>query len=213
MSIHHRAAARKIGAAIAAAGLSVGLLGVTVQPAEAASAGTATVKEFKKIKQGQKLAKVRRIVGGKGARVTGITEAPVHVWRSTSDKNAYVLFEQGRVADKVRLDDQTVSVAEYRKLKKGRSYTKARKTIREPGYLLFDEREDGKRYQDYIWVDDTFTQYVWVEFVNGKQTWKARIPADDLAADSRVAGHDSRSTVVPPSVLARAKDKLGALTR
>lgn len=213
MSIDHRAAARRIGVAIAAAGLSAGLLGATVQPAEAAGAGTATVKEFKKIKNGQKLAKVRKVVGGKGARVTGITEAPIYVWRSTGGKNAYVLFDQGRVADKVRLDDQTVSVAEYRKLKNGGSYTKARKTIRESGYLLFDEREGGKRYQDYLWVDDTFTQFVWVEFVNGKQTWKVRFPVDELNADSRVSGRDGRVARVPPSVLAQARAQLVTLAR
>jgi hypothetical protein len=85
------------------------LVGATAQPAEAVGAGTATVKEFQKIKKGQKLAKVHKVVCGRGAKVTGITEAPVYVWHSTGGKNAYVLFDTGRVADKVRMDDERAS--------------------------------------------------------------------------------------------------------
>lgn len=193
---------RRIIAGLAAAGLAAGLLAGTAQPADAASkAGTATVKEFKKIKNGQTLGKVRKTIGGKGAAVTGITEAPVYVWRSTKGKNAYVAFDGGRVADKIRIDDETVSVAEFKKLKKKQRYTKARQTIRESGYLLFDYREGGKRYQDYVWVDDTFTQYVLVEFVNGKLAWKAYVPVEEFFEDSR----GGRTTTVPDSVLDNAR--------
>lgn len=200
---------RVLSLAAAAFGLTAGLLGSTALPADAAGAGTATSKEFRKIKGGQSLAKVRKVVSGSGAHVTGITEARIQVWRSTGGKNAYVLFEDGRVADKVRLDDQTVSKAEYRKLKKGRSYRSTSKTIRESGSLLFDYREGGKHYRDYLWVDDTFTTYVWVEFVNGKLAWKAQIPVDDFGTDSRTSAEATVST----SVLAGPRSSVESLTR
>lgn len=199
---------RGIGLAVTAAGLSAGLLGATVLPAEAAGAGTATVKEFTKIKSGQSSSTVRKVIGGSGAHVTGVTDARIQVWRSTGGKNAYVLFDNGRAADKIRLDDQTVSRAEYRKLKKGRSYRSASRTIRESGYLLFDYREDGRQYKDYLWVDDTLTQYVWVEFVNGKLAWKAQIPVDEIGADSRTpAGSEV------PAVPAELRSALDVLAR
>lgn len=202
---------RRAVAAAVAVGLTAGLLGGTAQPADAASkAGTATVKEYKKIKDGHSLTKVRKTVGGKGAKVTGITEAPVYVWRSTKGTNAYVLFDGGRVADKVRLDDQTVSVAEFKRLKKKQSYSKARKTIRESGYLLFDYRDGGKRYQDYLWVDDTFMQYVWVEFVNGKLSWKGYLPVDDFVEDGRARG--GAGAQVPSSVARDARQAVEELT-
>ena len=203
---------RRAVAAAVAVGLTAGLLGGTAQPADAASkAGIATVKEYKKIKNGHTLKKVRKTVGGKGAKVTGITEAPVYVWRSTKGKNAYVLFDGGRVADKVRMDDQTVSVAEFKKLKKKQSYSKTRKTIRESGYLLFDYRDGGKRYQDYLWIDDTFTQYVWVEFVNGKLSWKGYLPVDDFLEDGRARGGAKAGTQVPSSVARDARQAVQEL--
>lgn len=206
---------RRVVAVAVAVGLTAGLLGSAAQPAEAAStAGTATVKEYKKIKNGHTLTKVRKTVGGKGARVTALTEegSSVYVWRSTKGKNAYVLFENGRASDKVRIDDQTVSIAEFKKLKKKQSYTKTRKTIRESGYLLFDYRDGGKRYQDYLWVDDTFMQYVWVEFVNGKLSWKGYLPVDDFAEDGRVrSGAKAAGTEVPRSVAGEARKAVEGL--
>ena len=175
---HRGRVARTVGILVASAGVTAGLLGGMARPAEAAGAGTATAKEFKKVKDGQRLSKVRKIIHGRGAQVTGITEAPVFVWRSTAGKNAYVAFENGRVVDKARIDDITVSVAEYRKLKKGQRYRKVSKTIREQGSPVLDEREGGRRYQDFIWIDDTLTQVVWLGFVNGKLASKERLPVD-----------------------------------
>lgn len=181
---------------VATAGVTAGLLGGMVLPAEAAGAGTATVKEFKKIKDGQKLSKVRKVIHGKGAQVTGVTEAPVFVWRSTRGKNAYVAFENGRVVDKARIDDMSVSVAEYRKLKKGQRYRTVAKTIREQGEPVLDEREGGRRYQDFIWIDDTLTQVVWLGFVNGKLASKERLPIDLFLdeEDPEDPGVDMRGT-------------------
>ena len=201
-----RPVARTAGILVATAGVTAGLLGGVALPAEAAGAGTATVREFKKVKDGQRLSKVRKIIHGRGAQVTGITEAPVFVWRSTSGKNAYVVFENGRVVDKARIDDMTVSVAEYRKLRKGQRYRKVTKTIREQGVLVLDEREGGRRYQDFVWLDDTFTEIVWLGFVNGKLASKERLPADlfldeeepeeEPSVDARAAAPDVPAAVI-----------------
>lgn len=192
---------------VATAGVTAGLLGGLALPAEAAGAGTATVKEFKKIKDGHTLSKVRRTVHGKGARVAGITEAPVFVWRSTAGKNAYVVFENGRVIDKARIDDMSVSVAEYRKLKKGQRYRKVAKTIREPGEPVLDEREGGRRYQDFVWIDDTLTQVVWLGFVNGKLASKERLPVDLFLdeEDPEDPGVDVRAAA--PQVASAVRDQ------
>jgi hypothetical protein len=54
---------------------------------------------------------------------------------------------------------------------------------------------------------------VWVEFVNGKLSWKARIPVDYFSGDSRAAGPRGSAAEVPESVLAEAKSGLARLTR
>lgn len=120
-------------AMIAAAVMSMGAIAVTAPAADAAAKSTATTKEYRRIKDGQSLKKVRRIIGGKGENVT--TGAPpsgeyVYMWRSTKGRDLYVKFIDSNVSAKKRIKDKTLSSTEKKKTRSGQSFGKIKKIAR-----------------------------------------------------------------------------------
>lgn len=111
----------------------VGTLVVAPTAQAATPKSTATAKEYKKIKNGQSLKKVRKIIGSKGENVTTGSQPKgsyVYMWRSTGNKDVYVRFANSKVKKKNRIKDRTVSYAEWKKTKNGQSYSKVKSIVR-----------------------------------------------------------------------------------
>lgn len=136
---------------IAVAVALVGTLAMVPTANAATPKSTATAKEYKKVKKGQSLKKVRKIIGGKGENVSTGSQSKgsyVYLWRSTDKKDVYVRFVDGKVKKKKRVTDKTVSYAEEKKTKKGQSYSEIQKIVRAKAPFT------GK------WSDD-YTQRTW----------------------------------------------------
>lgn len=146
--------------------LAVGGLFVSAPTANAAPKSTATVKEYKKIKSGHGLSKVRSIIGSAGRQVTSGESRGSYafVWRGTGGNDVYVRFAAGKVTEKLRIADMTVSRAEYKKIKKGQSYGKVKGVVREKGQIFWGyDRETA-----YYWCAADPRYYVVAYFDRNK---------------------------------------------
>ena len=156
----HRALLRVATAILVTLGL-VGSSALLAPTAEAAPKSTATSGEFKRIKKGQSLSKVRKIIDGNGERVsTG--NGVIYVWKSTAGKRVFVEFEKGKVVDKTRT--ATVSKSELAKIKNGQSYARVKKIIGGPA--TFKDRIDWLPL--YGWLTDDGRYLYAFGFADGK---------------------------------------------
>lgn len=155
----------KVVGVAATLALTIGGSVASAPAAEAAPKSVATVKEYKKIKKGQSLAKVQRIIGSKGHRSERSSDANVPwIWRGTQGKDVYVSVFNGTVTGKWRIPDKTVTKSEYKKIKKGQSYKKVKSIIREKGKLSWQQGNEKR----YYWSSEGCDRFVNVLFVRGK---------------------------------------------
>jgi len=161
---------RLLTAAVASLGLAVGTLGLTAPPANAASKSLATQSEYRMIREGQTLERVRDIIDSRGEAVGG----GAYVWKSTQGKVVAVFFVDGRVADKERL--VVASLSEYRKIDRGDRYSRVKNII--GGRSQLSVQDDEVRYR--VWFSPDLRNVITVTFNdNGRVIDKDRESSGD----------------------------------
>jgi len=163
-------------AALASVSLAVGTLGLTAPSAHAASKSLATQREYRQIREGQTLQRVRDIIDSRGEAVGD----GAYVWKSTQGKVVAVFFIDGRVAEKGRL--VVASLSEYRKIDRGDRYSRVKKII--GGRSQVSLQEDDVRYR--LWLSPDLRNVITVTFNdNGRVIDKERESTGDLRSAFR----------------------------
>lgn len=164
---------RLITAALVSLALALGTIGLTAPSANAASKSLATQAEYRQIREGQTLQRVRDIIDSRGEAVGGNT----YVFKSTQGKVVAVFFFNGRVADKARL--VVASLREYRKIDRGDRYSRVKKIIGGRSQFSVQDQDGELRYR--VWFSPDLRNTITVVFNdNGRVVGKDRESTGDL---------------------------------
>jgi len=164
---------RLITAVLASLALALGSLGLAAPSANAASRALATQAEYRHIREGQTLQRVRDIIDSRGEAVGGDT----YVWKSTQGKVVAVFFINGRVADKARL--VVASLSEYRRIDRGDRYSRVKKII--GGRSQYSLQDDDGEVRTRYWFSPNLRNLITITFKdNGRVISKERESTVDL---------------------------------
>ena len=163
-----RRVSRVLTAILVSLALALGTLALTAEPAGAARKSLATNAEYKQIRDGQSLSRVRSIVDSRGENLGN----GLYRWKSTQRRYVFVYFADGEVFSKQRV--VTASLSEYKKIKKRNSYHRVKKIIGGPS--LFSFQDNDVRYR--VWPSPDLRKTIILAFNHGKVTEKERVSDD-----------------------------------